>query len=202
MVKASAFYSRSAVLAEEIEMALTRPTTTADDLLVMDLLPGRYDLIDGELIRMPPAGEAHGVRSYRIIRRLGPHVEAGDLGQVYPPETGFVLPGDPEPVVSPDVAFVRKHRLDPNRDQEGYLRVAPDFAVEIVSPSDYPLIVERKIAKYLAANVPLLWVVYPESRTVRVLGAGREPAEFGEGDVLDGGEVLPDFRLAVADIFA
>ena len=52
------------------------------------------------------------------------------------------------------------------------------------------------------ANVPLLWVVYPDRRRVRVLGAGREPQEFGKGDVLDGGEVLSGFRLPVADIFA
>ena len=182
-------------------MAATR-SITADELLVMDLPPGRYDLIDGELIQMPPAGEAHGVRSYRIILRLGPHVEANDLGQVYPPETGFVLTNGGEHVVSPDVAFVLKERLAPDRNREGYLRVAPDLAVEIVSPSDYPALVERKIAKYLAANVPLLWVVYPDRRRVRVLGAGREPAEFGEGDVLDAGDIVPGFRLPVADIFA
>ena len=105
-------------------------------------------------------------------------------------------------MVSPDVAVVRTDRLAPGRDRRGYLKVAPDSTVEIVSPSDYPALVERKVAKYLAAGIPLLWVVYPSTRRVRVLGAGRGEQEFGVGDILDASDVIPGFRLPVADIFA
>ena len=109
---------------------------------------------------------------------------------------------NPDQVVSPDVAFIRMERLDPDRNRKGYFRAAPDFAVEIVSSYDDPLLVWRKIAKYLSANVPLLWVVYPDQSRIRVLGASREPEEFGKGDLPDGYEVLPGFLMPVADIFA
>lgn len=181
---------------------VTTKLMTAEELEQMpDDRPGRYDLIDGELFWMPPPGEEHGDCIMNIAIPLTAVARPSGLGRVYS-DTGFVVGRNPDQVVSPDVAFIRAERLDPGRNRKGYFRVAPDFAVEIVSPSDYPLILERKIAKYLAANVPLLWIVYPDHRRVRVLGAGREPAEFGEGDVLDGGEVVPGFRLTVAEIFA
>lgn len=182
-------------------MATTKLMTAEEMERLPDDRPGRYDLIDGELIWMPPPGEEHGDCIVNILIPVGTFARPTELGRVYS-DTGFVLGRDPDQVVSPDVAFIRTSRLDPTRNRRGYFRVAPDFAVEIVSPSDYPLILERKVAKYLAANVPLLWVVYPDRRRVRVLAAGREPQEFGEGDVLDGGEVLPGFRLPVSDIFA
>ncbi len=181
-------------------MATTR-LITADDLLEMELEPGRYDLIDGELYHMAPAGEAHGHITMNVILPVGSFVRLHDLGRVYAGEAGFVLARDPDVVVAPEVAFVRNDRLNPDRDQRQFLQVAPDFAVEVISPSDYPKLIREKIVKYMEAGVPLLLVIYPESRTVHVLGVGREPVILSVGDVFDGGDVLPGFRLAVADIF-
>ena len=153
-------------------MATTKLMTVEDLEQIPDERPGRYDLIDGELFWMPPPGEEHGDCITNILIPLGTVSRPTGLGRVYS-DTGFVVGRNPDQVVSPDVAFVRSAQLDPNRNREGYFRVAPDFAVEIVSPSDYPLFVQRKVDKYLAANVPLLWVVYPATRRVRVHGAGR-----------------------------
>jgi Uma2 family endonuclease len=182
-------------------MATTKLMTAEELEQMPDDRPGRYDLIDGELIWMPPPGEEHGDCISNIFGALILATRPLGIGRAYT-DTGFVVGRNPDQVVSPNVAFIRTERLDPGRNRKGYFRVAPDFAVEIVSPSDYPLILERKIAKYMAAGVPLLWIVYPDERRVRVLGAGREPTEFDERDVLDGGEVVPGFRLPVADIFA
>jgi Uma2 family endonuclease len=174
---------------------------TAEDLEQMpDEEPGRYDLIDGELIRMPPPGEEHDDIALTLVYALGPFVRPRGPAKIHA-GAGFVVGRNPDQVVSPDVAVIRTERLDPERDRRGYLKVAPDFAVEIVSPSDYPRIVQRKIDKYLEAGVPLLWILYPATRRVRVLGAGREPQELGEGDVLDAGDVVPGFRIPVAEIF-
>ena len=181
-------------------MATTKLLTAEDLERMADLPPGRYDLLDGELIQLPPPGEEHGDCITNIFAAVVSVARATGRGRAYT-DTGFVVGRDPDQVVSPDVAFIRSSRLDPGRNRQGMFRVEPDFAVEIVSPTDYPLLVQRKIDKYLAAGVPLLWVVYPATRRVRVLGAGREPQEVGEGEVLDGGDVLPGFRLPVADIF-
>lgn len=182
-------------------MVATQLMTAEEMEQLPDDRPGRYDLIDGELIWMPPPGEEHGDCMSNTFGALLLAVRLLVVGRVYA-DTGFVVGRNPDQVLSPDVAFIRRDRLDPARNRTGYFRVAPDFAVEIVSPSDYPKRLDQKIAKYLAASVPLLWVVYPDERRVRVLGAGREPAEFGDGDILDGGNVVPGFRMPVADIFA
>ncbi|MDP9363937.1 MAG: Uma2 family endonuclease [Chloroflexota bacterium] len=114
---------------------------------------------------------------------------------------GLFLAHEPDTVVAPDVAFVRAERLPSPSERRGFSPVVPDLAVEVVSPSDRQAKVDEKVALYLAAGVPLLWVAYPRRRVVRVHRPGREPVELGEGDVLDGEDVLPGFRLPVADVF-
>lgn len=182
-------------------MTATHPIT-ADELLLMDLPPGRYDLIDGELYQMAPAGQEHGDIQSNTFRAIANFVAANRLGRTYSGETGFRLSGNPDVVVAPEVGFVRADRLAPLGRQKGYLPLVPDLAIEVVSPSDYPKLVQEKVGKYLAAGIPMLVIVDPARRTLRVFVAGREPFELGEGDILEGGDVLPGFRLPVADIFA
>ncbi|HZT81879.1 MAG TPA: Uma2 family endonuclease, partial [Gemmataceae bacterium] len=81
------------------------------------------------------------------------------------------------------------------------IRVTPDLAVEVVSPNDLACEVEEKLLEYLNANVPLVWVVYPQSRTVHVYhpdGLGRL---LREQDELTGENILPGFRFPVRDLF-
>ena len=78
----------------------------------------------------------------------------------------------------------------------------PDLAVEMISPTDEPAEIAKKQELYRRAAVPLVWWVYPDRRTVGVYQHGQLVAELGEGDDLDGGDVLPGFRLPVAEIFA
>lgn len=181
-------------------MAITR-RITADDLLTMELPPGRYDLIDGELYHMAPAGQEYGDVQTNFFLAIGNLVLANNLGRTYAGETGFILATDPDVVVAPEVAFVRSDRMARIGRRKGYLPLVPDLAVEVVSPTDYPKLINQKIEKYLAAGIPMLVVVYPESRRVRVLAAGREPVDLFEGDTFDGGDVLPGFSLPIADIF-
>lgn len=181
-------------------MAITR-LITADELLEMDLEPGRYDLIDGDLYQMAPAGDGHGETTIMITIPVGVHVLANDLGRVFAAETGFVIGEDPDIVVAPDLAFVRKGRLAPDRDRRRFARIVPDFAVEVAPSNDNPKLIQLKIDKYLIANIPMLVVDYPERRMILVFRNGFEPVELGIGGVLEGGDVLPGFRLPVADIF-
>ena len=180
---------------------VTTRVTTADELIRMKDDGWRYELIEGELRRMAPAGMEHGGVGMNVAAPMWNHVVPGKLGEVYNADTGFFLSHDPETVVGPDVAFVRADRLPPPSEQKGYSQIAPDLAVEVVSPSDTQPAVDEKVALYLAAGVPLLWVAFPKRRVVRVHRPGREPIELGEGEVLDGEDVLPGFRLPVADVF-
>ena len=149
---------------------------------------------------MPPLAGEQSEIACEIGRHLGNHAAPRRLGRVYV-AAGFLLARDPETVVVPHVAFVRAERLPPLSERRGLLPVPPDLAVEIVAEDDRPAAVAALVARYLAAGVRLVWVVAPREHTVRVHAGGRMPLTFCEGGALDGGEVLPELRLPVADIF-
>jgi Uma2 family endonuclease len=104
-------------------------------------------------------------------------------------------------MVRPDVAFVQSDRLPPAEERDRICRFAPDLAVEVVSPTDRYVEVMEKVELYLAAGTRLVWLVEPGRRTVTVYAPGHEPHTLTDEDELDGGDVLPEFRLSVANIF-
>ena len=120
---------------------------------------------------------------------------------MYSSDGGFVLFPDRETVRVPDVAFVRADRMPQGEARRHFPRLAPDLVVEVLSPTDRASDVLAKVAMYLDAGVPLIWLIDPDERTVTVLAANTAPVTLHTGDTLDGGEVLPDFQIAVADIF-
>jgi Uma2 family endonuclease len=175
---------------------------TADQLLDISANSAcRYDLIRGELIEMSPAGGRHGRVAIRIGRFLDEFVDRNSLGACFGAETGFVLAEGPDTVLGPDAAFVRAASMPPEDEQDGYLRLAPDLAVEVISPSDRAGQVSENVAEYLEAGVRLLWVIEPRQRTVTVYTPNQNARVLREGDILDGGDVLPGFSVAVAELF-
>lgn len=181
-------------------MATTR-LITADDLWRMPDDGYRYDLVQGELIRMAPAGGEHGEIANEVGRRIGNYVREHGLGRVFGAETGFLLARDPDVILGPDAAFVRTDRLPPPDQRRGFVPVAPDLAVEIVSPGDRRGEIQRKVNAYLAAGVPQVWTIYPRRRTVHVHGSGQPVRVLSAHDTLDGEEILPGFQLPVAALF-
>lgn len=180
---------------------MTTKLMTAEDLFALSNDDRRYELVRGVLVEMAPAGGWQGEYSFRVSLNLGIFVEPRGLGQVYVSETGFILARDPDIVRAPDVAFVSAGRLPPVRDREGYLPLAPDLAVEVVSQWDRARDAMDKVLEYLEAGVRLVWVVEPRRRTVTVWTPDRTARVLTETDELDGGKVLPGFRLAVAEVF-
>jgi Uma2 family endonuclease len=181
-------------------MATTR-LMTADDLLTLPDDGSRYELIEGALHHMSPGGFAASRIAMRIGGRLDAFADERKLGRVSGADGGYVFHRDPDTVLAPDVAFVRADRLPPEHQQLGFLEVAPDLVVEVVSPGDRPGEIAAKVAFYLGAGVPLVWAIYPRLRQVHVHTAGAAPRVLREGDLLDGGEVLPGFQLPVTEIF-
>jgi Uma2 family endonuclease len=181
-------------------MATTR-LWTAEDLEREGAPEGRYELIDGELVEMPPSGGEASSVGTMVIYHLVSHVVPRKLGKIYGADGGFVIFPGRDLMRVPDVAFVSADRLPPPAEHRGFLRLAPDLVVEVVSPSDRMTDVMAKVAMWLEAGVGLVWVVEPDERVVTVVGPDRTPRRLGVGDELDGGEVLPDFRVAVAELF-
>jgi len=173
---------------------------TAEDLWNM---PGdqRRELVRGELRTMAPSGFEHGAVIIKLSVLLGRYVMDHKLGMVLGAETGYVLARNPDVVRGADVSFVTADRVSAAGVTVKFWEGAPDLAVEVVSPSDSPKEVAEKVDDYLNAGTRLVWVVNPRRRTIAVHRMGRDPQVLRENDVLDGEDVLPGFRCAVADAF-
>ena len=174
---------------------------TAEELLAMPDDGFRYELVRGELIQMAPAGHAHGREGNRVNRTLSNHVFDNELGETYLAETGFVLERAPDTVLAPDVSFVRKEREEAAKDVPGYFPGPPDLAVEVISPNDRLTEVAAKVADWLEHGTLMVIVVNPRNRTVQV-HTSDGVVELTEADALDGGDVVPGWSMAVADIFS
>ena len=160
----------------------------------------RYDLWDGEVIEMAPANQEHGRVAMSLGSLVHVYAQRHRLGHTYAAETGFVLDEVRQRVLAPDVAFVTRGRVPPG-PQRGFFRGAPDLAVEVRSPSQSAREMDTKAEGYLAAGTRLVWIVDPDRRTVTVYRPDRSPEELALEGYLDGYDVLPGFRVAVAAIF-
>jgi Uma2 family endonuclease len=180
-------------------MAITT-LMTADLLFELDL-DGHHDLIRGELVSMAPAGARHGRIAAFVAYVLLRHLETNPVGMAYGAETGFILVRNPDTVLAPDAAFVRADRLPPDDEQDGFLPLAPDLAVEVLSPSERAGHLNAKVSEYLTAGVRLLWVIDPARQTVTIYSPVRPAHTLTVADTLDGGDVLPGFSLPVSELF-
>jgi Uma2 family endonuclease len=177
---------------------VTTQLVTAQDLWLMGEAGEHAELIDGEIVQMAPPGGEQAIAQLRLGSLLLGYVDERGLGQAFG-EVGFILAKNPDTVLAPDLAFVEASRLP--TVLTGFLALAPDLAIEIVSPSNSAGEIERKIAIYLEAGTRLIWVVYPRQRQVVVHTPGEAPRVFAESDELPGGDVLPGLTIPVANIF-
>ena len=162
----------------------------------------RSELVRGDLVVMAPAGGRHGRVAHKIELFIGTHVLERNLGRVFAAETGFLLRCNPDTVRAPDVAFVSGERLGPEDTPAGFLETAPDLVVEVVSPGDSADAVRDKIRNWLEVGTRLVWVLYPEPRSVVVHRRGHTAEKLSEEDILDGAPVLEDFAVRVRELFA
>ncbi len=174
---------------------------TADELLRMPDDGLRRELVHGNVKVTPPAGEEHGVLAAEIIIRLGSHVRSRGLGRVYAAETGFRIGSNPDTVLAPDAAFVRQERIDRVGVGKGYRLGAPDLVVEVMSPSDSQPGMDAKVNSWLSAGCRMAVVVNPARRGAIVYRPDSEILLLSENDVLDGGDVVPGWRLPLRELF-
>jgi Uma2 family endonuclease len=135
----------------------------------------------------------------RVGARLQTWAESGPGGCVGV-ESGFILHRNPDTVRGPDVFYVRAERLPPTGIPEAFWELAPDLAVEIVSPGDSAEEVREKVRDYLAAGTRLVWVIYPRTEEVVVHTPDGLARTYGQDAVLEHFEVLPGFACPVAEL--
>ncbi len=171
---------------------------TPDDLQHM---PGseRFELVNGQLLEREMGAFACWIVSL-INAKLTTFVHEQGLGMILSSETQYqCFPDDPRRIRKPDVSFVHRSRITAEM-MHGFVRIAPDLVVEVVSDNDLYYDVETKVREYLQAGVRLVWVLNPATSSLRVHRASG-PSEFSLGDQLSGEDVLPGFSVAVADLF-
>jgi Uma2 family endonuclease len=185
-------------------MAVDSTTTTlltADDLLAMPDDGYRYELDKGKLVRLPMSSNESSDVAGGILSALRVYAYPRKLGRVTGADGAYILRRDPYTVRIPDVAFVLADRMPPREKRRRFLELAPDLAVEVVSPTDSANDVHEKVLQYLDVGVQLVWVVHPIRRTVTVYTKDRIAHVLDENDTLDGGDVLPGFALPVSEVF-
>lgn len=161
---------------------------------------GLYELVDGKLVEKAMSSLANKAAA-RISYWLVAWSDAGGGGEIYAEQTFRCFPSDSELVRRPDVAFISSQRIG-RVEETGHVSIAPDLAVEVISPNDTIDELEEKISEYFAAGVKTVWAVNPKFRWVRVHRPGQPLLELKENDVLADPEVLPGFSVTVHDLVA
>lgn len=172
----------------------------AEDLLHMPD-GDRYELVDGEFVEVEMGSKSSWV-ALEIAARLREFAKAKG-GWAFGESTGYrCFAWDKERVRRPDASYVVMGRISPQEFPDPFITIAPDLAVEVISPNDIYYDVEAKAEEYLDAGVRIVWVVNPYNRTVRIFTqANRLSTQLGPNDELTGGDVLPGFTCRVADLF-
>ncbi len=183
-------------------MSTTTGRLTAEELWAMPDVPGKQlELVNGEIVTVSGAGVLHGLIVETVMHLLRQIVRAGNLGLVLPDNTGYLLRRDPDLVRIPDTSYVSWDRVPPEGIPQGFLPGAPDLAVEVVSPNDPAQEIFTKVHEYLETGTRMVWILWPENRSVTLYGPDGSIRELGPDEVLEGGDVLPGFSTQVSTFF-
>jgi Uma2 family endonuclease len=178
--------------------APTRVWTWEDALKLPD--GERYEVINGELKERTMSYRSSEIASI-FVELLRAWARAHQPGRVTGSDGGFtIFPWTAGDVRMPDAAYISKERL-PRSPARGWVSVAPELTVEVISPNDLFSDAEDKAKDYIRAGVDLVWVVVPNSRSVHIWRRDGSRSIVQAGEVLSGENVLPGFEMPVAELF-
>ena len=187
-------------------MAIQEQLITAERFLALVDQPQYEDrvleLVEGAIVEMSKPTAGHGEIISWLNVRIGSYIIEKDLGRMCSGDAGFILgrgPDGRDTVRGLDFAFIAKAKV-PGPLEFTWYEMGPDLAVEVISPNNKAGDIHLKVMQLLNAGTRLVWLVYPESRTVVVHTASGATTLY-ENDKLSGGDVLPGFELRVGDIF-
>lgn len=177
-------------------MAITRARVTEAEFMRLPDDGRKYELVDGE-IREVPAGVRHDIIGITVAALLRP--AARGRGFVAGSQAGFRMKSSN--IRCPDVSFTLKERFPSGQPPEGFGDVAPDLCVEIISPSEDWRDMIHKVAEYFEAGAQQVWHLFPEFQRVTVYTSPTQAQTYETEDTLTGGDLLPDFRCNVRELF-
>ena len=160
---------------------------------------------DGELIIMSPTGGTAGKKNFNLYLDFGIWNRQTKLGEAFDSSTIFVLPNGARR--SPDVSWIRLERWNrlTQAQQDGFPPIAPDFVIELVSPSDLKnqryQDLQNKMQEYLDNGVKLGWLIEPSAKTVEIYRQNKQVETLNNPQTISGENVLPGFILDLSKIF-
>jgi Uma2 family endonuclease len=162
----------------------------------------KCELNEGELVEMTLPTPRHNRVVRRINNLLYEFLKANTVGELFFPDTPFILSAPDAPVTlrGPDLAFLIKERAN-QLDDTKRIQGAAELTIEVVPPSDAPSDLLLKTSQYLGAGGRVVWIVDPEKREVRVFEASGAIRVLHEHDTIEAPELLPGFSAAVARFF-
>lgn len=159
----------------------------------------RDELSRGLIVREPRPGQQHAEIVGQVGFILKTYLAQHPVGRMLI-DGGFILESSAATVRAPDISFVRSERISP-QPNPSFFRGAPDLAIEVVSPSNSATELHEKIAEYLAAGTEVVWVLYPQTRTLVTHSRNGESYSLSSADTLRAPEILPEFEIRVERLF-
>ena len=156
----------------------------------------KHELLQGELIVVPPPKLRHSRIQQKLVRLLLQYVQQRKLGDVHM-EFGFRLSSDTW--VQPDVSFVWTAQIE-RSDPDGYYEGSPAIAVEVTSDANTAAQLDLKMDQYFAHGAEEVWIVYPDTKKVRVHRPDGTSRTFATSTSLQS-EVFPDWSISVSSLF-
>lgn len=154
-----------------------------------------FEFIGGEIVEVVSNSYSSTI-AMLIGGAVSVFVRQNKLGRVSGADGGYMVMGEK---YIPDAAFISYAR-QPKQSYEAYNPLPPDLAIEVLSPSNDEWEMRVKIANYLQSGT-VVWLADPDRQRMEVYAPGQPVQKLGIDDVLDGGTVLPGFKLPVRDIF-
>jgi len=183
---------------ENDKLTLRYKSAQFEDMARFFAEPFRYELNQGELIRMAPSSMLPSMIAGQIYALIWMHLRENPIGYLTTTDGAYHLSEDT--TYAPDVGFISKSRLA-SPIAQGYVPISPDLAVKVVSPTDEIKRVVEKAKTYLQHGTKLVWIVYPSTQTIDVYHSDSIKS-LTKHDILTGDDVLPNLTISIHDIFA
>ena len=174
---------------------------TAEDFELVAQVLGPCELVRGEIVPMSLGGIQDSQVTMNAARLLDSHVRPLKIGRVLTGEAGVIVARRPDTVRGADVAFISYQRLPKGVSGHGFLQQPPELVIEVLSKDTSWTKMEEKVADYHAMGVDLVWVLDPQTVTLRAYPRGEAPLLLHEADPANADPHVPGFAVAVSAFF-
>ena len=170
---------------------------------IPEILPYRYEVIDGQIVEKPPMSDLSNTIANRLLIHMGSYTFQENLGETLM-EALVKLPAPVNRNRRPDVCYISYDRWPQEKlvdDRNNGRDVVPDLAVEVISPSDFGEDLQEKLVEYFSVGVRQVWLIFPRARLLYIYDSITSVRGFSEADVVEVGTILPGYRFTLRDIF-